>query len=122
MESLAKKYSVFGYKGKQVRDNIHSYDIARFMYEFIQKPRVGEVYNLGGGKDNTCSVIEAFKITEEFSGIPQVYEYIDKNREGDHICYYSDLTKMKLHYPSWDITISLNDTIKQIVESWSVRL
>ena len=117
-----KKYSVFGYKGKQVRDNIHSYDIARFMYEFIQKPRVGEVYNLGGGKDNTCSVIEAFKITEEFSGIPQVYEYIDKNREGDHICYYSDLTKMKLHYPSWDITISLNDTIKQIVESWSVRL
>ena len=66
--------------------------------------------------------MEAFKITEEFSGIPQSYEYIDKNREGDHICYYSDLTKMKLHYPSWDITISLNDTIKQIVESWSVRL
>ncbi len=117
-----KKYTVFGYKGKQVRDNIHSYDIARFMDEVIQNPRVGEVYNLGGGKENTCSVLEAFKIAEEFSGIPQSYEYIEKNREGDHICYYSDLTKMKLHYPSWDITISLNDTIKQIVESWSSRL
>ena len=117
-----KNYTVFGYKGKQVRDNIHSYDIARFMDEFIQNPRAGEVYNLGGGKENTCSVIEAFKITEEFSGIPQTFEYIDKNREGDHICYYSDLTKMKLHYPSWDITINLKDTIKQIVESWSVRL
>jgi len=117
-----KKYTVFGYKGKQVRDNIHSYDIAKFMDKFIQNPRVGEVYNLGGGKNNTCSVIEAFKITEEFSGINQSFEYIDKNREGDHICYYSDLTKMKLHYPSWDVTISLNDTIKQIVESWSLRL
>ena len=117
-----KKYTVFGYKGKQVRDNIHSYDIARFMDEFIQKPRAGEVYNLGGGKENTCSVIEAFTITEEFSGIKQSFEYIDKNREGDHICYYSDLTKMKAHYPQWDITINLNDTIKEIVESWKNRI
>jgi len=117
-----KKYSVFGYKGKQVRDNIHSYDIVRFMGLFINSPRQGEVYNLGGGKNNTCSIWEAFSITEKFSGKAQVYEYVDKNREGDHICYYSDLRKMKTHYPSWDITVSLEDTIKQIVESWKKRI
>lgn len=117
-----KKYSVFGYKGKQVRDNIHSYDIVRFMDLFINSPRQGEVYNLGGGKNNTCSIWEAFSITEKFSGKAQVYEYLDKNREGDHICYYSDLRKMKTHYPSWDITVSLEETIKQIVESWKKRI
>jgi len=117
-----KKYSVFGYKGKQVRDNIHSHDIARFMEEFIKAPRSGEVYNLGGGKDNTCSILEAFAITEKFSGKKQVYEYVDKNREGDHICYYSDLRKMKEHYPEWDITISLEETIRQIVEAWKIRM
>lgn len=117
-----KKYSVFGYKGKQVRDNIHSYDIARFMEAFINEPRFGEVYNLGGGKNNTCSILEAFSITESFSGKKQVYEYVDKNREGDHICYYSDLRKMKEHYPNWDITISLEETIRQIVEAWTRRI
>ncbi|MBS1519469.1 MAG: NAD-dependent epimerase/dehydratase family protein [Bacteroidetes bacterium] len=117
-----KKYSVFGYKGKQVRDNIHSYDIVRFMDLFINTPRQGEVYNLGGGKNNTCSIWEAFSITEKFSGKAQIYDYVDKNREGDHICYYSDLRKMKTHYPSWDITVSLEETIKQIVESWKKRI
>lgn len=117
-----KKYSVFGYKGKQVRDNIHSYDIAQFMEAFINKPRFGEVYNLGGGKNNTCSIFEAFSITESFSGKKQVYEYVDKNREGDHICYYSDLRKMKEHYPNWDVTISLEETIRQIVEAWTRRI
>jgi len=117
-----KKYSVFGYKGKQVRDNIHSHDIARFMEAFINTPRIGEVYNLGGGKENTCSILEAFTIAEKYSGKRQVYEYIDKNREGDHICYYSDLRKMKTHYPAWDITISLDETIRQIVEAWKKRI
>lgn len=117
-----KKYSVFGYKGKQVRDNIHSHDIACFMEAFINAPRTGEVYNLGGGKDNTCSIFEAFAITEKFSGKQQVYEYVDKNREGDHICYYSDLRKMKEHYNNWDITISLEETIRQIVEAWKKRI
>ena len=117
-----KKYSVFGYKGKQVRDNIHSYDIAKFMEAFINAPGTGEVYNLGGGKANTCSILEAFAIAGKFSGREQVYEYVDKNREGDHICYYSDLRKMKEHYPAWDITISLEDTIEQIVQSWKKRL
>lgn len=117
-----KKYFIYGYKGKQVRDNIHSYDIACFMKAFIDDPRNGEVYNLGGGKGNTCSIIEAFAITQEFSEKEQQYEYIDKNREGDHICYYSDLSKMKNHYPAWNISISLKDTIRQIVESWKKKL
>jgi len=117
-----KKYSVFGYKGKQVRDNIHSYDIARFMEAFIDAPRMGEVYNLGGGKNNTCSILEAFAIAEKFSGKKQLYEYVDKNREGDHICYYSDLRKMIAHYPSWNITMSLEETINQIVMSWKKRI
>ena len=117
-----KKYFVYGYKGKQVRDNIHSYDIAKFMEAFIEKPRMGEVYNLGGGKNNTCSILEAFTSVEKYSGKEQVFEYVDKNREGDHICYYSDLRKMKDHYPAWDVTISLEETISQIVQSWKNRL
>ncbi len=116
-----KQYTVFGYKGKQVRDNIHSYDVARFIEEFIKAPRMGEVYNLGGGKDNTCSILEAFAITESFTGIPMQYVYDEKNREGDHICYYSDLRKMKKHYPAWDITKSLKATISEIIESWKSR-
>lgn len=117
-----REYKVFGYKGKQVRDNIHSEDVARFMWEFLKAPRVAEVYNLGGGKANSCSILEAFQIAERFSGKQQVYSYVEENRIGDHICYYSDLTKMREHYPKWDITISLEDTIQQIVESWSTRL
>lgn len=117
-----REYTIFGYKGKQVRDNIHSYDVSRFIEEFINAPRRAEVYNLGGGKDNTCSILEAFAIVEKYSGKPMKYVYSDKNREGDHICYYSDLRKMKSHYPNWDITISLNETISQIVEAWKERL
>ncbi|MBC8126642.1 MAG: NAD-dependent epimerase/dehydratase family protein [Gloeobacteraceae cyanobacterium ES-bin-144] len=117
-----REYRVYGYKGKQVRDNIHSDDVARFIWEFIKAPRVAEVYNLGGGKDNSCSILEAFKITESFSGKPQQFSYHEENRIGDHICYYSDLRKMRGHYPKWDITISLNETIRQIVESWHGRL
>ena len=116
-----KQYTIYGYKGKQVRDNIHSYDVARFIEEFIKAPRVGEVYNLGGGKQNTCSILEAFAIAESFTGIKMEYVYHDKNREGDHICYYSDLRKIKSHYPGWDITKSLHDTISEIVENWKSR-
>ena len=116
------KYTVYGYKGKQVRDNIHSHDVARFIEEFINSPRNGEVYNLGGGKSNSCSVLEAFDITEQITGKKMKYVYLNQNRVGDHICYYSDLTKMREHYPNWDITISLEETIKQIIESWHDRL
>lgn len=116
-----REYRVFGYKGKQVRDNIHSHDVARFMAAFIAAPRAGEVYNLGGGKANSCSILEAFALAEKFTGRKQVHTYVDQNRIGDHICYYSDLRKMRAHYPSWDITISLEETIRQIVEAWRAR-
>jgi len=115
-------YTVYGYKGKQVRDNIHSFDVSRFIEEFIKAPKIAEVYNIGGGKQNTCSILEAFKLVEKYSGKKMKFIYSDKNREGDHICYYSDLRKMKNHYPNWDITISLDETIKQIVGSWQSRI
>jgi CDP-paratose 2-epimerase len=117
-----KEYRVFGYKGKQVRDNIHSEDVARFMLEFAQKPRCGEVYNLGGGFENSCSILEAFVLAAEVSGRKQVWTYVESNRIGDHICYYSDLTKMKTHYPGWGITKSLKQTVAEIAASWSARL
>lgn len=117
-----REYKVFGYKGKQVRDNIHSLDVARFMAAFVESPRIAEVYNLGGGKGNSCSILEAFQIAEKYSGKAQVYTYVDQNRIGDHICYYSDLRKMRAHYPKWDISISLEETIRQIVESWQQRI
>jgi len=110
-----KEYKVFGYKGKQVRDNIHSYDVARFINAFINTPRIAEVYNIGGGRNNSCSIWEAFTITEQFSGTAMLYSYVDENRIGDHICYISNLAKMKAHYPGWDISISLEETIRQIV-------
>lgn len=116
-----KQYHVFGYKGKQVRDNIHSYDVARFMEEFIKAPRVGEVYNIGGGKNNTCSIWEAFEMIEKLSGKKMKYDYTDENRIGDHICYYSDLSKMKAHYPAWDITRSLEQIFREVYEGWQNR-
>ena len=117
-----REYCVFGYKGKQVRDNIHSLDVARFMAAFVASPRAGEVYNLGGGKANSCSILEAFAIAEKFSGKKQIHTYVDQNRAGDHICYYSDLTKIKAHYPGWSITKTLKQTVAEIAESWSARL
>lgn len=116
-----RQYTVFGYKGKQVRDNIHSYDVANFIHEFISAPRVAEVYNIGGGKDNTCSLLEAFDIISSISGKSMLYKYDDNNRIGDHICYYSDLRKMKDHYPQWDITKDLKTTFLEIYESWMKR-
>jgi CDP-paratose 2-epimerase len=115
-------YKIFGYKGKQVRDNIHSYDVARFIEEFFKSPRAGEVYNIGGGRDNSCSILEAFDIISSITGQKMNYEYIDKNREGDHMCYISDLSKMKAHYPKWDITKSLKNIFEEIAESWKVRI
>jgi CDP-paratose 2-epimerase len=116
-----REYRVFGYKGKQVRDNIHALDVARFMAAFVAQPRAGEVYNLGGGKANSCSILEAFALVEKFSGQAQVHTYVEQNRIGDHICYYSDLRKMRAHYPHWDISVSLEETIRQIVAAWRAR-
>lgn len=116
-----REYKVFGYKGKQVRDNIHSEDVARFIAAFIDSPRSGEVYNIGGGKPNSCSILEAFKIAEKFSGQEMKYTYLDDNRIGDHICYYSNLDLMREHYPNWDISVSLEETVEQIIEAWKNR-
>ncbi|MCW3094233.1 MAG: NAD-dependent epimerase/dehydratase family protein [Ferruginibacter sp.] len=116
-----REYKIFGYKGKQVRDNIHSHDVASFINAFIAKPRVAEVYNIGGGRANSCSILEAFSITEKYTGKRQQYQYLSENRIGDHICYISNLDKMRSHYSDWDITVTLEETIKQIVEAWQKR-
>lgn len=110
------KYNIFGYKGKQVRDNIHSSDVINFIDLFINKPKIAEVYNIGGGKNNSCSIIEAFQITEQITGKKMIYEYIDDNRIGDHICYYSDLSKMKKDYPEFGITKDLDYIITNIAK------
>jgi CDP-paratose 2-epimerase len=114
-------YQVYGYKAKQVRDNIHSHDVARFVDEFIAAPRCGEVYNLGGGRGNSCSILEAFARVEDITGKPMSWEYKDQPRVGDHICYISDLTKLVTHYPKWGITRTLDDIFGEIAEAWEVR-
>lgn len=117
-----REYTVYGYKGKQVRDNIHSHDVARFMLEFSKAPHVAEVYNLGGGKQNSCSILEAFEIVRRHTGQAMKWRYVDENRSGDHICYYSDLRKMKAHYPAWGITKTVDTIFEEIVTSWTERL
>jgi CDP-paratose 2-epimerase len=112
-----RHYKVYGYKGKQVRDNIHSYDVARFIHAFSEAPRCGEVYNLGGGRANSVSILEAFDRIADLSGTKMRYEYLEKNREGDHICYLSDLTKMRAHYPGWDVTKDLDTVFREIHQS-----
>jgi len=116
-----RQYRVYGYKGKQVRDHIHAHDVAEFIHRFAEAPRVAEVYNLGGGKGNSCSIFEAFSKTEALTGKPMQYVYSDENRIGDHICYYSDLRKMEAHYPGWSITRSLDRIFEEIVANWQVR-
>ncbi len=111
-------YTVFGYKGKQVRDNIHSLDVARFIDAFIQAPRSAAVYNIGGGKKNSCSILETFEMVASLSGKKMVHEYVDTHRMGDHICYYSDLSKMKEDYPGWDISVPLKQIVSEIIDAW----
>src|SRR3954453_14146615 len=116
-----REYKVFGYKGKQVRDNIHSEDVARFMLEFYQKPRIAEVYNLGGGKGNSCSILEAFTKVECITGKPMQWRYVEENRIGDHVCYYSDLRKMREHYPKGAITKNLQTQLGEMGEGGRKR-
>jgi CDP-paratose 2-epimerase len=108
-------YTIFGYKGKQVRDQIHSLDVTRAFDAFIASPRNGEVYNLGGGRGNAASLIECITMIEAITGRKVKTVYNETNRIGDHICYISDLTKMRQHFPGWDITIPLPTIIEQIV-------
>lgn len=116
-----REYTVFGYKGKQVRDNIHSQDVAAFMWEFVQQPKSAAVYNLGGGKDNSCSILEAFALAERITGRPMRYAYANEPRIGDHICYYSDLRKMRADYPRWRVTKPLETIVEEIAMSWRSR-
>ncbi|KAM3096163.1 NAD-dependent epimerase/dehydratase family protein [Phormidesmis sp. 146-35] len=108
-------YKVFGYKGKQVRDNIHSYDVIQAFEAFRNSPRPGEVYNLGGGRENSISILEAFDVVEELTDRKMKWVYMDENRIGDHICYMSDLRKLKAHFPNWQLTRSVTDILQEIV-------
>lgn len=110
-------YSVFGYKGKQVRDQIHSYDVINAFWHFAQNPRPGEVYNLGGGKTNAASLLECVDLIEQVSHKRPQMSYVSDNRIGDHICYYSDLSKFQTHYPQWSVTRSLPEIVREMVES-----
>ena len=116
-----REYTVFGYKGKQVRDNIHSHDVAAFIHAFIESPRIAEVYNIGGGRNNSISILEAFDLISSISGKPMKYRYDEQNRSGDHMCYISDLAKMRVHYPAWDITKDLQTTFQEIHDAWISR-
>lgn len=116
-----REYTIFGYKGKQVRDNVHSLDVARLVEAYIDAPRAGEVYNVGGGRANSCSILEAFEAIEAISGKPMLHEYDDRARVGDHVCYITDLEKVRAHYPSWDVTVSLERIFEEILSSWRER-
>jgi CDP-paratose 2-epimerase len=108
-------YSVFGYKAKQVRDNIHSHDVVRAIEEFAANPRPGEVYNLGGGRGNSISMLEAIAKIAEMTGKRLDWKYVDEPRKGDHICYISDLRKFQSHYPNWKVTRSLDAIFQEII-------
>ena len=111
-----KKYFVFGYKGKQVRDNIHSLDVVSAFNEFIKKPKIGgKVYNLGGGRKNSCSILEAIKIIESLSGKKSNYKILNKNRIGDHIWWISDNSKFKKDYPEWEIKNNLDLLLEKMI-------
>ena len=108
-------YTVFGYKGKQVRDNIHSYDLVNMFWHFYQAPRPGgEVYNAGGSRFANCSMQEAIALCEEITGNKMSYSYSEQNRVGDHIWYVSDVSRFQQHYPGWQFEYGLTPTLTQI--------
>jgi len=115
-------YTIFGYKGKQVRDNIHSFDLVNMFWNFYQNPRCGEVYNAGGGRHANCSMLEAIEICEKLSDKKMNYSYAEGNRIGDHIWYISDVSKFMSHYPSWQYKYNLEDTLIQMHDKMQSRL
>jgi CDP-paratose 2-epimerase len=116
------QYTIFGYQGKQVRDNIHSYDLVNMFWHYYQNPRQGEVYNAGGGRYSNCSMLEAIKLCEEISGNKMNYVYSETNRIGDHIWYISDLSKFKSHYPQWTWKYGLHETLLEMHNEMKQRL
>jgi CDP-paratose 2-epimerase len=115
-------YTVFGYKGKQVRDNIHSYDLVNAFWHFFLKPRSGEVYNIGGGRFSNCSMLEAIAITERLLGRSLRWSYSENNRIGDHIWWISDMRKLQAHYPDWSLSYTMEQIIAEICEEQIARL
>lgn len=115
-------YTVFGYKGKQVRDNIHSFDLVNMFWHFYQNPRCGEVYNAGGSRHSNCSMQEGIAICEEITGKKMNYSYSETNRIGDHIWWISDVSKFKAHYPEWDFKFNITDILTQIHNSMKSRV
>ena len=113
-----KKYSLIGYKGKQVRDNLHSYDLVNSFWEFFKKPTKGEVYNMGGGRYSNCSILEALDIVENISKIKIKREILKKPRVGDHIWYITNLSKFKKHYPRWEQKYNTKKIIEELVENF----
>jgi CDP-paratose 2-epimerase len=111
-----KKYTIFGYKGKQVRDNIHSYDLVNMFWNFYKKPRHGEIYNAGGGRDSNFSILESIDFIEKILGYEMQYKILKKNRLGDHIWWVSDNSKFKKHYPSWENKYNIKSIIKEIIK------
>ena len=112
-----KKYSLIGYKGKQVRDNLHSYDLVNAFWEFYKKPTKGEVYNIGGGRHSNCSIIEALELVENVANIKIKRKILKKPRVGDHIWYISNLSKFKNHYPNWKQTYNTKKIIEELIEN-----
>jgi CDP-paratose 2-epimerase len=115
-------YSILGYKGKQVRDNIHSYDLVNAFYHFYRSPRCGEVYNMGGSRHAECSMLEAVELCENISGRKLNLSYVDDNRAGDHIWYVSDVSKFRSHYPGWDYTRNLETMLAEIHDAQVARI
>lgn len=114
-------YKIFGYKGKQVRDNIHAYDLVNMFWHFHQQPRPGEVYNAGGSRHNNCSMLEAIETCERISGRRLSHEYIEQGRSGDHIWYISDVRKFRQHYPKWLYRYDLDAIVTEIYQQWRHR-
>ncbi len=116
-ESLSKKkYNLIGYKGKQVRDNLHSNDLVRCFWEFFKKPRFGEIYNIGGGRYSNCSIIEALNLVEKLANINIKKKFYTKPRVGDHIWYISDTSKFKKHFPNWEQKYNITKIIEELIE------
>ena len=115
-------YTIFGYKGKQVRDNIHSWDLVNLFWHFYQNPKQGEAYNVGGGRFSNSSMIEGIHLCEEITGNKMNYTYSETNRIGDHIWYISDMSKFKAHYPEWTWKYNLQDTLTQMFDQMKARV
>jgi CDP-paratose 2-epimerase len=115
-------YTVLGYKGKQVRDNIHSYDLVNAFWHFVIRPRSGEVYNIGGGRHANCSVLEAIDLSERLTGRSINWRYEERNRIGDHVWWISDVRRFRSHYPEWTYRYDLEMLLGEIVEGIEHRL